>query len=200
MNRNEFLRQLAKHLKKAPADERDALLSYYAELLDERGITEQMTLPPDIAPPRQIAYEVLRDIQLGTYAPFNEDKANSAHPGNANDAMPKKRTNVLLIVILSILALPIGLPLALALIGAAVGAFAAILGIIIALIGALVAMLILSFAWPWFLGFSVLSVLGALAGVLFSIGLILLVISASRYLGQKVIHAIRRKSKRSISV
>ena len=90
MTRDKFIAELNKHLRNAPTQERLDIIAYYNEMFDDRGIYGNAEVPPDIGQPRQIAYEILRDAQI------------------AQSSINDKSTAIILIIILSILALPIG--------------------------------------------------------------------------------------------
>lgn len=187
MKRDEFIYQLNNYLKKAPREERETVLSYYTEMLDDRGIGTNMEIPPDISTPRQIAYEILRDIQLGTYA----------QEVTGTEVKPKKESkNILLIVILSILALPIGLPLAITLIGLAFAFFAVLLSLIIAALAFVISVVAASIAILWSNPFSFVVLLGALGGILFGLGLFLLFISFTRFMLRSIVKSIKNRSAR----
>lgn len=173
MTRDLFLAELGKHLRKVPAEERQSILSYYGELLDERGIQGYMEVPADIGNPRQIAYEIIRDAQIG------EGKENK-----------KKSNNVLLIVILSILAMPIGLPLAILLIVLvlvlAVTIIGVIIGVVVGVFAGLGFLFSQPFSWPLFL----LTLGTACLGV----GIILLITLFVRWVSHKVSASAKQKS------
>lgn len=102
MNKNMFIQELRKKLKRLPQEEIDNAISYYIEYFDEAGIENEQEVLKELDSPANIASQLLAD-----YA-FKSDVVSTGKS--------KKSISSIWFIILSIMAAPIALPLAVALI------------------------------------------------------------------------------------
>lgn len=117
MTRDGYLQRFRRYLGPLSKEEKDDAVAYVEEYFMEMGLDGQDPVPDELAPPRSMAYEIRRDLEV--------------------EKIPKeglaKPWRLLSLVILGILALPVGLPLAIGLLalvlGLGVGAFGLILGL-----------------------------------------------------------------------
>lgn len=98
MNKNQFIMTLSKHLKRLPAEERDDILTYYSEFIDE-GMTmkTENEVIAEIGSPKRIAREVTADFAIKEL--------------NDKDTSVKRRSTTLWWVMAGILSSPVTLPL-----------------------------------------------------------------------------------------
>lgn len=94
MNRNEYMESLEKHLKKFPKEEKENALVYYNEYFDDAGIGSENKVIAELGSPVKLAAQL-----RGEYALRDDDG--------------KKKTPIIVTILLAIFAAPIALPLAL---------------------------------------------------------------------------------------
>lgn len=177
MNRNQFLRKLARQLKKLPQEEKEAALRYYREYFDEAGAENEQRVLEELGSPEKVAAEVFAGSSL------------SDSCGVAQTAQ-KGGIGVVGTVILSILAAPVALPLAIAAVCIVVALAAVILALILAFIAGAIsvaaagAILFSAFHAFFFSSFGMgcLSV-GAL---LFTIAVFILLLALTIWLGRLI--------------
>lgn len=99
MNKDKFIEELRRKLKRLPKEEVDNIITYYLDYFEDADKDEAEVLR-ELGYPSKIASQILSD-----YA-FNSGVGNNK----------KNNTNKILLVILSIFAAPIALPLAIAVI------------------------------------------------------------------------------------
>lgn len=114
MIRKEYREALNRRLARIGREEREEAVAYYEEILEERGIGENDTVPKDMPDPRQASFEILRDLQL--------DRLEEGE-GEEIGARKKPRASLAVTMVLAILALPVGLPLAIAILLVTLGLF-----------------------------------------------------------------------------
>lgn len=102
MNKNMFIKELRKKLKRLPQEEIDNAISYYSEYFEDAGVENEQHVLKELDSPSNIASELLAD-----YAFKSE---------NINISKSKKNISSIWFIILAIMAAPIALPLALALV------------------------------------------------------------------------------------
>lgn len=100
MNKDIFIEELRKKLKRLPKEEMDNALEYYIEYFEEAGIENEQEVLKELDSPANIASQLLAD-----YA-FKSD--------NINVSSKKRGLSSVWFIILAIMASPIALPLALA--------------------------------------------------------------------------------------
>lgn len=161
MNRQLFMRDLARFLSDMPAEEREQALNYYEDYFEDAGpeneqkVIEELGSPVDVA--KQIkavnrdhisygegsarkdmaAPKVMQGQNTGNgngnFGGFYES-TGQATPGNSS---PKNWTQnpgkITLVIILAILAIPVGLPLASALFGVVIAVIACFFSLFVAL-------------------------------------------------------------------
>lgn len=124
MTRKEYLHKLHSYLRNLPEEEVEDLLIYFEELFNEEGIEENHQVPAHYDNPRQVALDVLAEVNLRP----------------EEDMLPKeKKSNTWLIIILAIFAAPLGIPFVLALLGLVVGMVAMIFAVIVAIFAMVIA-------------------------------------------------------------
>lgn len=97
MNKDKFIEELKRKLKRLPKEEVDNIITYYLDYFEDADKGESEVLK-ELGDPSEIASQILSE-----YA-FNSDVENNK----------KNNANKILLVILSIFAAPIALPLAIA--------------------------------------------------------------------------------------
>jgi len=98
MNRNEFIGELKKKLRKLPFDEIKEAVDYYEGYFDDAGEENEQTVLAELGSPAAVASQII--------AAFAIKEAEA-------DGSGKKKWRVAWLVILSIFASPIAIPLAL---------------------------------------------------------------------------------------
>ena len=102
MNREDYLRQLRKYLKRLPKEDYDNAMEYFTEYFDEAGPEGEQAAINELGSPKQAAGEVLANL-LGE------------RTSRETKAKPKASVGqILLIAILAVCAAPIGIPLVIA--------------------------------------------------------------------------------------
>lgn len=107
MNREEYLRQLQKYLKRLPKEDYDSAMEYFTEYFDEAGPEGEQAVIEQLGSPKQAAGELLVNM-LG-------EKTGKTQTGKARKTENKTTSigHIILIAVLAICAAPIGIPLAL---------------------------------------------------------------------------------------
>ncbi len=101
MNRNEFLEQLRRKLRKLPAEEAQDALSYYEQYFDDAGEENEASAILELGSPANAAAQIIADYAVKEAdTPFDQKTA-------------KRGLSTVWVVILSIFAAPVALPLAL---------------------------------------------------------------------------------------
>ena len=126
MTRREYLAKLKSYLRNLPSGEVEDLLVYYRELFDEQNIQDTDQVPEHLESPRQVALDVLAEVNLRSEDIKTEPTENL-------------KKNTWLIILLAIFAAPIGLPFVLAIIGLLIGMVAVIFAIFVALFAMVIA-------------------------------------------------------------
>lgn len=103
MNKEEFLRELEKKLRKLPKEEKETALIYYEEYLDDAGKENEEKAIKEIGTPSTIASQIMANYIVKETTSKKEE--NLKHSFSTS-----------WIVILAILASPIALPIAIAII------------------------------------------------------------------------------------
>ena len=107
MNREEYLRELSKYLKKLPKKDYDDTMNYFEEYFDEVGVEGEQDLIRELGSPSTAASEILSKL-LNENTSKKESKDKFFHFGE------NKISRTFLIAILFVLAAPIGIPLTIA--------------------------------------------------------------------------------------
>ena len=188
MNRSQYIREIDSRLSGLSIDEVEEALSFYEEILDDRGISIDDQVPSDMPSPRKAAYEILRDINISNLETETQIQEKT-----------KNKTSLFKTIALSILAAPLALPLWFALI-ALIFALALAFGVVY---------LSLTFAGFATMGVSLYEIFVSLPGnfqvsrLLFLIGAILLSISvvififiAAKYITNSIKNFIINRRKR----
>lgn len=102
MNKQEYLRCLARELRHLPREDRQRVLEYYEEYFEEAGPEQEQSVIEELGPPSEVAGQIIQDTAIKRM----EEPGESA----------KKGFSTVWIIILALFAAPIGLPLALALV------------------------------------------------------------------------------------
>lgn len=122
MNKEEYMKQLKKKLRKLPKADYDKAIAYYEEYFAEAGIENEQQAIEDLGTPEEAAGQIIRDIAIN----------NTEHPA---DGM-KKRINAVWVGLLAVFAAPVAVPILLALslllLAMLVVAFVVVIGIFIA--------------------------------------------------------------------
>ena len=107
MNREEYLRELSKYLKKLPKKDYDDTMNYFEEYFDEVGVEVEKDLIRELGSPSVAASEILSKL-LNENISKGESKDKFFHFGE------NRISRTFLIAVLCIFAAPIGIPLTIA--------------------------------------------------------------------------------------
>ena len=116
MGKNEYLRTLARELRKLPKEEFDTAMDYYTEYFEDAGPEKEQEIIQELGTPREVAYQIITDAAIKRM----EEQVNV-----------KKGFSTLWIIILGICAAPVALPMAFAM----VALFASMLLVVVAFVG-----------------------------------------------------------------
>lgn len=126
MNRNEYMSQLSKRLKRLPKEDYEKAMEYYNEYFEDAGIENEQQAIEDLGSPEAAANSIIMDMAI----------SNAKQP----EKNMKRSLKNIWIGILAIFAAPIAIPLAVA--GAAV-----ILCVIIALLAVMISVVVCAVAF-----------------------------------------------------
>lgn len=104
MNKEEFILELEKKLKRLPKEEKESAITYYKEYFQDAGIENEEKVIQEIGKPSQVASQIMANYMVKEITSSKEEK-NVKHS-----------ISTVWIVILSILASPIALPIGLTII------------------------------------------------------------------------------------
>ena len=96
MNRETYMKQLRKQLRKLPREEFDKAVAYFEEYFDEAGEENERQAVEDLGSPQEAAGQIIRDIAI----------RNTREPADG----VKKEMNAVWVGILALFAAPIALP------------------------------------------------------------------------------------------
>lgn len=116
MGKNEYLRTLARELRKLPKEEFDTAMDYYTEYFEDAGPEKEQEIIQELGTPREVAYQIITDAAIKRM----EEQVDV-----------KKGFSTLWIIILGICAAPVALPMAFAM----VVLFASMLLVVVAFVG-----------------------------------------------------------------
>ena len=116
MGKNEYLRTLARELRKLPKEEFDTAMDYYTEYFEDAGPEKEQEIIQELGTPREVAYQIITDAAIKRM----EEQVDV-----------KKGFSTLWIIILGICAAPVALPMAFAM----VALFASLLLVVVAFVG-----------------------------------------------------------------
>ena len=149
MSKNEFLDQLSILLSDVSPEEKEEVLAYYREYIEDAGLENEEAILEELGTPETVAAEIKsgmlnknnQDINYSSntvkhspeaYNSTKNDQTYSYNYGNTTQQpAPKKKTNVLLIIlaILGVILLsPVWIGLLSGLLGIVIGLFATIFG------------------------------------------------------------------------
>lgn len=100
MNREEYLRQLKKYLRRLPKSDYESAMDYFTEYFEEAGEEGEQRVIEELGTPKEAAGELLANLL----------KKKTEHRGKENQK--NSIGNVLLICLLAVFAAPVGIPLA----------------------------------------------------------------------------------------
>ncbi|MBQ3163091.1 MAG: DUF1700 domain-containing protein [Lachnospiraceae bacterium] len=152
MSKNEFLNQLSTLLSDVPPEERDEVLAYYREYIEDAGLENEETILEELGTPEAVAAEIKsgmlnknnQDINYSSntikhspepYASTQNEQTYSYHYGNTaqQPPVPVQKHNPLLVIlaIIGIILLsPVWIGLLGSLLGILLGIFGAVFGLI----------------------------------------------------------------------
>lgn len=125
MNREEYLRELSKYLKKLPKKDYDDTMNYFEEYFDEVGVEGEQDLIRELGSPSVAASEILSKL-LNENISKRESKDKFFYFGE------NRISRTFLIAILCIFAAPIGIPLTIAAIAITFSFFIVCLSLVLA--------------------------------------------------------------------
>lgn len=108
MSREEYLRELAKELRRLPREEYEKAMNYYIEFFEDAGPEHEAEVIADLGDPKDVASHIIRDAAM--------ERMNNPQKS------VKRGFSTIWIIILAICGAPIALPLAIGLL-ALVGGF-----------------------------------------------------------------------------
>ena len=98
MNRDEFLRELSRELRRLPRDEYEKAMDYYVEFFNDAGPENEKTVIADLGTPKEVAAQIIMDAAVERM----HEPQKSARRG----------LGTIWMVILGVCAAPIALPFA----------------------------------------------------------------------------------------
>lgn len=117
MNRQEYMAELAKYLRKLPADDYQDALNYFEEGFDAVGPEGEAERIRELGEPRDAAWDILSKLlkeDLDAHEQSNEQTINHNMAGEANystkNLKKNKKLKWILIALLCIMAAPVGIP------------------------------------------------------------------------------------------
>lgn len=99
MNRNQYMKELERRLKKLPKEEYDRAMEYFEEYFAEAGAEHEESAIASLGTPQEAAEEILKEIALRRLAEGHESGGRGA----------KRRFSTFWIVLLSIGAFPVSI-------------------------------------------------------------------------------------------
>ena len=124
---DDYITELTALLGQLDPDERNEVVDFYTEYLQDGNFTTYNDCVRELGTPRQLTRKILAD-----YSIKNLDAGSSAQ---SRTAKPKEDMKTVWLIILAVLSTPVTIPLALGLAGLSIGVFAAAFGIILGLLG-----------------------------------------------------------------
>ena len=64
MNRDEFLRELSRELRRLPRDEYEKAMDYYVEFFNDAGPENEKTVIADLGTPKEVAAQIIMDAAV----------------------------------------------------------------------------------------------------------------------------------------
>lgn len=123
---DDYITELTALLGQLDPDERNEVVDFYTEYLQDGNFTTYNDCVRELGTPRQLTRKILAD-----YSIKNLDAGSSAQ---SRTAKPKEDMKTVWLIILAVLSTPVTIPLALGLAGLSIGVLAAF-GIILGLLG-----------------------------------------------------------------
>lgn len=118
MNREDYLKQLDKYLRKLPKEDYENAMNYFTEYFDEAGEEGEQGVIEELGTPKEAAAELLKNLldrKTGEDDQNAEQEDDFDDEADSGTGKGKKKGSILWIACLAILAAPIGAPLAFAL-------------------------------------------------------------------------------------
>ena len=218
MNREAYLKELDRYLRKLPREDYENAMEYFTEYFEEAGPQREAEVIEELGPPREAAAELLNELLTTPNLPvlYQKPEKDKEDREASGDSSPKKADKkkgsffgessvgrIILIALLAILAAPVGIPLgitAIALLFSGVAMAAAVFfAVVVFGIGAVLGggwLVVQSFAL--FASSLAAGVLVIGSGIL-GIGLGLLVILFAIWAGKMMIFGLIRLISRMIS-
>lgn len=129
MNKTAYIKELDRRLKYLPKEDKEDVLLYYKEYIEEMNISDDEDVTIKLGKPQDVAREIIENC---TAKAVEEQKENKS---------VKSSGKVVWLVILGIASLPVSLPITIAAVAVAVALLIAVFAIIIALFAASLAVL-----------------------------------------------------------
>lgn len=98
MNKEEYLKQLDRYLKKLPHKDYENAMDYFTEYFEDAGADNEMKIIEELGPPKAAAGELLGNLL--------EEKTNQFSREGRNASLPI----ILLTIVLALFAAPAGIP------------------------------------------------------------------------------------------
>lgn len=132
MNRQEYLNELSKYLKKLPKKDYEDTMEYFEEYFNEVGEEGEQELIEELGEPRVAATEILSRLLNNDFSNSSGTQSNDYERAEYRRAPKSTIFRTLMIAGLCILAAPIGIPLTIALIAVLFSFFMVIVSLFIA--------------------------------------------------------------------
>lgn len=205
MTREDYLRELSKHLKKLPKQDFDDAMNHYEECFDEVGAEGELDLMNEWGSPENLARETIANL-LSEELGGKENLDTFETEGKSKKRKEKNLKKIVLLSVLCILAAPIGLPLTIAIFAM----FFSVIIVIFSLLFALACACVAAFAMTAKLVFAAIILFSASpSAALILLGMGILGISAALffavliaylykfvlYLSQKTVSKMREKRR-----
>jgi uncharacterized membrane protein len=114
MNREQYIKELAHHLRKLPPEERVEALRYYEEYFFDAGAANEQTVIQGLGSPKKLAAGIKADSAMRQYAESYDKNYDKNYDESEREGRRKTR-NIVGVVFLCIFAAPVALPIAIAL-------------------------------------------------------------------------------------
>lgn len=203
MNRQEYLRELSKYLKKLPKKDYEDTMEYFEEYFNEVGEEGEQALIEELGEPRVAAAEILSRLLNNNFSATSTDENFEKMKKDSTEYSNKKAKNntlfrTLIIALLCVLAAPIGIPLTITVVAVLFALFIVAVSLFIAF-GAIIFAIILMLIKLIFVGIPMLIFGSGFAGlILIGSGLIALSFGMLLVLGLKTIYFLISKFVRSM--
>lgn len=136
---NQYIEELVSHLKPLEAAERDEVINFYQEYLEDGGFTSYDACVTELGTSKQLARKILAD-----YSIKNLSEPESKTSSRSASKMPQAQVRTIWLIILALLSTPITIPLAMGVIGILFGVIVTVLAILFAIVVVFIAAVVVT--------------------------------------------------------